>query len=132
MPLKLKLKPREKLLVAGALISNGDTPAQIYLENKVPLLRQKDILLEADAKSLCQKIYFVIQLMYFAPDNLKELHALYWKHVRALIGASPSTMDLISDISEHILVEKYYNALKLCKKLIEYEKELIAHAQKSS
>jgi flagellar biosynthesis repressor protein FlbT len=132
VPLKLKLKPREKLLVAGALITNGDAPAQIYLENKVPLLRQKDILLESEAKSLCQKIYFVIQLMYFAPDNLKELHSLYWKHIRTLINASPSAIDLVSQISEHILVEKYYSALKLCKQLIDYEKELIAHAQKSS
>jgi len=132
VPLKLKLKPKEKILVAGALITNGDSPAQIYLENKVPLLRQKDILTEPEARTLCQKIYFVIQLMYFAPDNLKELHALYWKHIRALIGASPSAIDLVSQISEYILVEKYYNALKLCKKLIEYEKELIEHAKKSS
>ncbi|MBN2068638.1 MAG: flagellar biosynthesis repressor FlbT [Opitutales bacterium] len=132
MPLKLKLKPREKVLIAGAMIINGDTPAQIFIENKVPLLRQKDILVESEAKSVCSQIYFVIQLMYFAPDNLRDLHKLYWKHVRKLLAASPSAINLISQISEFILVEKYYDALKLTKKLIQYEKELIENAKKSA
>lgn len=131
MPLKLKLKPRERVLIAGAMITNGDSAAQIFIENKVPLLRQKDILLEKDAQTLCEQIYFVIQLMYFAPDNLKDLHKNYWVHVRKLIKASPSMIDYVSKISEFILVEKYYNALKETKKLIDYEKELIEHAKKS-
>jgi flagellar protein FlbT len=131
VPLKLKLKPREKVLIAGAMITNGDAAAQIFIENKVPLLRQKDIILEKDAHTLCEQIYFVIQLMYFAPDNLKDLHKTYWVHVRKLIKASPSMIDLVSQISEFILVEKYYDALKVTKKLIEYEKELIDHAKKS-
>jgi len=114
------------------MIINGDTPAQIFIENKVPLLRQKDILVESEAKSVCSQIYFVIQLMYFAPDNLKDLHKLYWKHVRKLLAASPSAINLISQISEFILVEKYYDALKLTKKLIQYEKELIENAKKSA
>jgi flagellar protein FlbT len=132
VPLKLKLKPNEKVLIAGALITNGDTPARIYVENKVPLLRQKDIIMEKDVSTVCEQIYFVIQLMYFAPDNLKELHQLYWKHVRVLLSASPSTMDLVSQISENILVERYYTALKLTKDLLEYEKKLISNAQKSA
>jgi flagellar protein FlbT len=130
--LKLKLKPQEKILIAGALITNGDSPAQIFIENKVPLLREKDIILEKEAHTLCERIYFVIQLMYFSPDNLKELHALYWKHVRTLIHATPRAIDLVGQISEEILVEKYYKALKLTRKLIQFENDLISHAKKPS
>jgi len=132
VPLKLKLKPGEKVLISGALITNGDVPAHFYIENKVPLLREKDIMTEKDAKSFCEKIYFVIQLMYFSPQNIKELHQLYWKHVRILVKASPSMIDLVSQISEKILVEKYYDALKLTKNLIEYERKLIQHAKESA
>jgi flagellar biosynthesis repressor protein FlbT len=127
--LKIKLKPGEKLLISGALITNGDSPASLYVENKVPLLREKDIMTEKDAQSFCEKIYFVIQLMYFSPQNIRELHQMYWKHVRLLVKASPSMIDLVSKISEKILVEKYYDALKLTKSLIEYEKKLISHAK---
>ena len=132
MPLKLKLKPGERVLISGALITNGDVPAHFYIENKVPLLREKDIMSEAEAKTYCEKVYFVIQLMYFSPQNIRELHQMYWKHVRTLIKASPSMIDLISKISEKILVEKYYDALKLTKDLIEYERKLISHAKESA
>ena len=132
MSLKIKLKPKERILIAGALVVNGDSPAQLHIENKVPLLREKDMLSEAEATTLCQKIYFVIQLMYFSPGNLKELHGIYWQHVRTLLKASPSAIGMVSDLSELILVEKYYNALKLCKELIEYENQLISHAKKSA
>jgi len=132
VPLKLKLKPGERVLIAGALITNGDVPTHFYIENKVPLLREKDIMTENDAKTFCEKIYFVIQLMYFSPQNIRELHQVYWKHVRTLIKASPSMIDLISKISEKILVEKYYDALKLTRDLIEYENKLISHAKESS
>jgi len=132
VPLKLKLKPGEKILVSGALITNGEAPAHFTIENKVPLLREKDILTEADAHSVCEKIYFVIQLMYFSPENIKQLHQVYWKHVRNLLKASPSMMDHISMISEKILVEKYYDALKLTRNMIEYERKLISHAKESA
>jgi flagellar protein FlbT len=132
VPLKLKLKPGERVLIAGALITNGDVPTHFYIENKVPLLREKDIMTETDAKSFCEKIYFVIQLMYFSPQNIRELHQLYWKHVKTLIKASPSCIDLVSKISEKILVEKYYDALKLTRNLIEYERKLISHAKESA
>jgi flagellar protein FlbT len=132
VPLKLKLKPGEKVLISGALITNGETPANFYIENKVPLLREKDIMTEKNAKTFCEKIYFVIQLMYFSPQNIRDLHKLYWKHVKLLVKASPSTMELVSKISEMILVEKYYDALKLTKNLIEYEQKLISHAKESA
>jgi flagellar protein FlbT len=132
VPLKLKLKPGEKILIAGALITNGDAPTHFYIENKVPLLREKDILTEGEAKSVCEKIYFVIQLMYFTPENVKELHQVYWKHVKALLKASPSMVELVSTISEKLLVEKYYDALKLTKNMIEYERKLISYAKESA
>lgn len=131
MPLKIKLKAREKLLINGALLTNGPTPSELYIENKVPLLRHKEIMLEQDAETPCQKIYFLIQLMYFAPDNLKELHSLYWKLVRPLVNASPSMIDYVSQISECLLEDKYYPALKLARKLIDYEQKVMSHAQES-
>jgi flagellar biosynthesis regulator FlbT len=41
-------------------------------------------------------------------------------------------IDLIGRISENILVEKYYDALKLTRELIEYEQKLISHAKEST
>ena len=44
---------------------------------------------------------------------------------RDVVRAAPSTVVLIDSISEHILQQQYYQALKLTKRLIDYEQEAI-------
>ncbi|HXE97769.1 MAG TPA: flagellar biosynthesis repressor FlbT [Dongiaceae bacterium] len=128
MPLKLTLKPGERIVVGGAVITNGSSVANLLVENRVPLLREKDILSEAQATSPCKRIYLVIQLMYIGDGLTSELAQVYWELVRNVIAAAPSTNDLISQISAYILESSYYPALKVAKKLISYEEELIKHA----
>jgi len=127
MPLKITLKPHERMIVGGAVITNGNTRCDLLIENKVSILRQKDIMNEKDADSPCRKIYFTIQLMYIDEENLIEHHNLYWKLVQDIVKAAPSMLALIDQISEHILNNKNYQALKLARKLIDYEQEIIDH-----
>lgn len=130
MPLKLTLKPGEKVIVAGAVLTNGPTVAHLQVENRVPLLRQRDILTEAAATSPCKKIYLVVQLMYIGDGLTSELAQVYWELVRDVLAAAPSTNDLISQISAYIVDSAFYQALKVARKLISYEEELISNATK--
>lgn len=82
MPLKINLKAREKIIIGGAVIKNGERLATLFIENKVPLLREKDIMKEEDAVTYCSKIYFVIQLMYIDGNNMLDYHNVYWRLVR--------------------------------------------------
>ena len=126
MALKISLKPGEKMIIGGAVVKNGDTKAELFIENKVPLLRAKDILGEKDAQTIGQKIYFTIQLMYIDPENLINHHNTYWSYVQQMSEAAPSTIPLIDQISEKIVGTKYYQALKLSRQLIDYEKEIMS------
>jgi flagellar protein FlbT len=130
MPLVLTLKPGERVILAGAVIKNGPAVAHLQIENQVTLLRQKDILTEAEATSPCKRIYLVIQLMYIGDGLTSELAQVYWDIVRDVLVAAPSTKGLISQISEYIVESRFYPALKVAKKLISYEEELIKHASK--
>ncbi len=132
MALKITLKPRERMILGGAVITNGHARSDFIVENHAPILRQKDIMSEQDARSPCRRIYFVIQLMYVDEKNLTTYHHLYWKLVRSLVKAAPSVLDLIDQISEHILNNRYYQALKLARRLIQYEEEAIRHVQKAT
>ena len=125
MALKITLGPREKMIIGGAVVTNGNTRCDLLVENKVPILRQKDIMTEEDADSPCRRIYFAIQLMYIDEENLIDHHNAYWKLVQDVVKAAPSTLGLIDQISEYILHNKYYQALKLAKKLIAYEEEVV-------
>ncbi len=129
MPLKITLKPDEKIYINGALLTNGDHSTTLFVENKVRLLREKEIMTPDKADSVCKNIYLAIQMMYFEPQNVRKYHQTYWNLVRQLTEAAPSTAEMIHDISEKILTEEYYSALKKTKKLVEYEQTLMNHAK---
>ena len=63
MPLKLSLKPHEKFVVNGAVMTNGDRKAEVIIQNKASILREKDILQPADAQTPLRRVYFPIQMM---------------------------------------------------------------------
>jgi flagellar protein FlbT len=130
MALRISLKPQEKMILGGAVIMNGNnTGCKLIIENTVPILREKDILNENDANSPCRRIYFVIQLMYIDEENLVNHQKKYWKLIKDLVKAAPSTIDVIDQISEEIVSARYYQALKLAQKLIDYEQEVISRVQ---
>lgn len=125
MPLKIILKPRERMVIDGAVIRNGDAKTEFTIENRVTLLREKDILAQKDAHTICRKIYYIIQLMYIDKTDPVSHHDAYWKLVQPLVKAAPSTVPLVDRISEQILADQYYQALKLAKKLVAYEEEVM-------
>ncbi|OGP50517.1 MAG: flagellar protein FlbT [Deltaproteobacteria bacterium RBG_13_43_22] len=130
MPLKIVLKPGERVIIGGAVISNGKFKSELFVENKVPILRQKDILSFKEADTPCRRLYFSIQLMYMDEGRLAEHHKVYWQLVKDLLSATPSVLGLIDQISEQILNNHYYQALKLGKKLIDYEQEVLEYVSK--
>jgi len=131
MSLKLSLKPNERVIIGGVILRNGSSAAHIHVENKVPVLRQKDIMIEAEAVTPCKRIYLVVQLMYIGAGMTPELSELYWNLVRDVMAAAPSTKGLISSISQFIVNSEFYLALKKSKELILYEEELLRNVTKS-
>ena len=132
MALKITLKPHEKFILGGAVIANGDAKSTFVLENDVPILREKDILTLQSADTPCKKIYFAIQLMYIDGKNLPEHHKIYWELVKDVAQAAPSTKPMLQEISNDILNDRHYQALKLTKKLIEYEQEVVSRVRSST
>src|SRR5258708_19515559 len=75
MPLKLVLKPKEKLIVNGAVVSNGSPRAvTLTFHNKAQLLQQKDVLLPEEATTPLLRTYFALQCMYLDSDNMETHH----------------------------------------------------------
>lgn len=132
MPLKLDLRPHEKIFVGGAVLVNGDNRCQLAVLNDVPVLREKDILKEEDADTACKRIYLAVQLMYMDTPNLARYHQYYWEQVRLVIQVAPSTTGQIGKVSEFLLCGQYYQALKAARELIRYEQELLSNARKSA
>jgi len=113
------------MIIDGAVIRNDSTTCDLIIENKVTLLREKDIMSEKGACTPCTRIYFCIQLMYIDRINLNAHHDAYWELVRDLVAAAPSFLPLVDQISDAVQSENYYQALKIARRLIDYEEEII-------
>jgi flagellar protein FlbT len=132
MALKITLKPHERVIIGGGLVTNGDTRSSLVIENNIPILRKKEIMREHEADTPCRRIYFAVQLMYIDDTNITEHHNTYWKLVNDALEAAPSMLGLIDRISECILGNRLYQALKLCRKLIDYEREVTNNVRNAS
>lgn len=118
------------MIIGGTVLTNpNNSSCDLIIENKIPILRQKDIMNEEAADSPCRRIYFVIQLMYIDENNLLTYHNKYWNLVQDVVRAAPSMTGLIDAISEHILNRNYYQALKMTQQLIDYEQEAISRVK---
>jgi flagellar protein FlbT len=124
MALKITLKPNERMIIGRAVLRNGDTKCNLIIENSVPILREKDIIGEKEADSPARRIYYIIQLMYIDQENPHQYHKAYWRLVQDFVKAAPSVISTIDQISEHIINDRYYQALKLTKKIVKYEQNL--------
>jgi flagellar protein FlbT len=126
MPLKITLKPNEKVIIGTAVISNGHSKSELVIHNRVPVVRQKDLLSEEEANTPAKKIYLIILNMYLNPDKEVSFHDFYSPLLHHIVGMSVDErgINLSTDMSKRIVEGDYYKALKICKKLIEYEAEV--------
>lgn len=124
MALVIDLKPRERIIVGNAVITNDNQRTRLHIEGEAPILREKDVMRKEEATTPCKSIYYIIQLMYLAKDGT-EVFEDYFSAIREVQEAAPSTALIISDISQYIIEGHYYRALREARKLIEYEQELM-------
>lgn len=127
MSLKVELKPGERLLVGNCIITNSDQRTRLFIDGKAPILREKDILSLESADSPAKRIYFAVQLMYIGEDT-ETLRKDYFSLINDIVRAAPSTTSLVDQINNEILTGTLYKALKVAKKLIQYEQDILANA----
>ena len=132
MALKVELKPHEKIIVGSSVITNTDQRAKLLIEgDKLPILREKDILTPATANTPAKLIYLAVQLMYISNEP-QDHHPVYFDLMRDILIVSPGSSDIIQDINNHILGGDYYKALKEARKLIAYEEQVLAQLKQAA
>jgi flagellar biosynthesis repressor protein FlbT len=129
MALKVELKPHERIIIGSCVITNTDQRARLLIDGeKVPILREKDILTPETADTPAKLIYLAVQLMYISPEPQVN-HSTYFNLLRDLVTSAPSMWPIIEGININILNSDLYQALKEARKLVAYEKKLLDHAR---
>ncbi len=125
MPLTINLKPRERLIVNGVVIENSGQAAKFIVHNTAALLREKDILTEAQATSPARRIYFAIQCEYLFPGKEAVFLPVIDEFLRQFAEAAPSTASLVQEIGASVAAGQLYRALKSARQLMMREQEIL-------
>jgi flagellar protein FlbT len=129
MSLKLTVKPNEKLIVNGAVLSNGSPRAvTLTFHNKAQLLQQKGVLLPEDATTPLLRTYFALQCMYLDHDEMETHHKQFIAFSNELLAATRNVAirSAITTAASHVSAGEFYRALSALRAALPVEKKLLA------
>ncbi len=128
MPLKISLKPGEKVAINGAVIANGDRRSSFVIQNKANILRERDIMQADQANSPARRIYFPIMMMYLDVEGYQSYYDEFKGRLEEFMAAiqNPDILKTCVDINKDVVGHEFYKALKACRELIAYEEKVLA------
>lgn len=131
MALKLTLKPHEKIIVNGAVLSNGPTKTSFSIENTAVILRQKDILTEEQANTPAKRIYFCLQMAYLDEEHERDYLEKANHLVREFVEAVPTeeVRGILEPVGVDVSKRSYFPALKQLRKLIVFEDKRLTYGR---
>ena len=129
MALRIDLRDGEKMVVNGAVLrSAGRT--QIFVENRVSILRGVDIMSPEEATTPARRLYFACMMAYL--DNENEGYRI---DVLMLFEAIFNTFDGVEAkeacgrLATLLASSDFYRALGVCRELIDYEDGVLARTK---
>jgi flagellar protein FlbT len=127
MALKINIKPGEKIIVNGAVITIAEGGSALILQNHAVFLRGKDIMQQEDATTPARKIYFYLMLMYLDADSQQIYYGTFMEYMNDLMKTTTlrDVADSLMIIFRHVQRGDFYKALKVCKALVDFEAELL-------
>jgi flagellar protein FlbT len=129
MPLKLSLKPGERFVLNGAVVQNGDRRGVLILQNKASVLREKDIMQEAEVTSPARHIYFPVMMMYLDEPGAGRYYDEFVRRLTEFMNVirNPQVLSDCVNISKHIMEKEYYKALMGARKIVDYEDQRLGN-----
>ncbi len=131
MPLKLDFKAGDKMIINGAVVENIGNNASLLIHNEAAILREKEILSEAETATPAARVYFALQCAYMFPEKKEHYISIFRQFLNDYVTAAPSAKELGDKIAGHVDNKKYYNALKLTQKLIGHEIQVFENLRTS-
>jgi len=129
--LVLKLTPRERILVNGAVLENGDRRSKLsILTPNANILRLKDAVRPEDAKTPVKRVCYIAQLVLSGDVEQEEAAKQLSDGIAQLshVFNDPDSAQSLSVATEALAEGDFYRVLKNIRSLLPKEELLIATA----
>ena len=127
--LVLKLGPKERVLINGAVLENGDRRSRLSIVSpNANILRLKDALHPSEANTPVRRVYYIAQLVLSGDADPSEAKAQLLKGIESLshVFLDHDSRNLLSSATEATLNDQFYQAMKALKGLLPREDRLMA------
>ncbi|WP_121629355.1 flagellar biosynthesis repressor FlbT [Tropicibacter alexandrii] len=127
--LVLKLGPRERVLINGAVIENGDRRSRLSIVTpNANVLRLKDALHPKDANTPVRRLCYTAQLILTGDANPEETRAQLLPRIEELsqILVDGDSRRLLTQATDALLSDQFYHCLKALRALMPREERLLA------
>lgn len=126
--LVLKLNPRERLLVNGAVIENGDRRSKLsIITPNANILRLRDAIRPDEANTPVRRVCYIAQLVLSGDVSEEDAAHQLRQGIRQLSMALMDTESHahLSAASESVEARDFYRALKSLRALLPHEDALM-------
>ena len=127
MPLRVELKPFERIIIGESVIINSGTRTSFLIDGEAPILREKDTVTAETANTPVKRLYLCVQTMYLKND-IPRYRAVYLGFIKELREALPGSRDVIDAVNAHVSGGALYKALTELRKLMKVEEGLLMSA----
>ena len=112
--LVLKLSPKERVLINGAVIENGDRRSRLSIMTpNANILRLRDAIHPEAANAPVRRACFAVQTVLSGDTSPKEAHTKLLRQIEELsqVFTDPDSRLMLSEASEAIINEQHYRTL---------------------
>ncbi|MFK7761925.1 MAG: flagellar biosynthesis repressor FlbT [Roseobacter sp.] len=130
--LVLKLSPKERVLINGVVIENGDRRSRLAIMTPdAHILRLRDAIHPEEANTPVKRVCFAMQLVLSGDKSPDDAHLSLLRQIEELsqVFTDPDSRNLLSDATRNLVERQHYRALKSLRALIPRENRLISARQ---
>lgn len=125
----LKLAPKERVLINGAVVENGDRRSRLSIVTpNANILRLRDAIHPEDVKTPVRRVCYIAQLVLSGDTDWPEARLQLLRGVEQLsqVLTDQDSRNWLETATKAILDERPYQALKALRCLLPREKRLLA------
>ncbi|WP_380055185.1 flagellar biosynthesis repressor FlbT [Falsihalocynthiibacter sp. SS001] len=129
--LVLKLGPKERVLINGAVIENGDRRSRLSIVTpNANILRLRDAIHPEEANTPVRRVCYIAQLVLSGDAEQEKASIQMLRGIEQLsqVLVDVDSRELLTAATDAVLGGQYYQALKSLRTLLPREERLMAAA----
>ncbi len=130
--LVLKLGPKERVLINGAVIENGDRRSRLSIvTSNANILRLRDAIHPEEVNTPVRRVCYIAQLVLSGDAEKEDAKLQLLRGIEQLsqVLTDHDSRTLLTTASDEVLDGQYYQALKALRGLLPREERLLAAAR---